>query len=313
MASHLDSSVTNDYRKESDSVLFNKGKTFYWAKFFLDKHAALQATRLYRFCRYIDDIADEAPDKALAEKTLKQTIADLQHGISKDVIINDAIALFKECSIPVQIPIELIQGVLADLSLVRINTEAQLIEYSYQVAGTVGLMMSKVLNVQNSKAFFHAVDLGIAMQLTNISRDIREDAQLNRMYLPQSMIGQIKPENVLALEDSHRTVLMQAVKILLNKADQYYSSGYAGLCYLPFRSRVSILIAAKLYQQIGIEIQREQFKGLHTKAYVPVGLKLRISVQVFIKALFDLKFWFYRSQHDAQLHQLIAKFPFCNG
>ena len=202
---------------------------------------------------------------------------------------------------------------MADLSLVRIKTEAQLIEYCYQVAGTVGLMMCKILRVERHEAFFHAVDLGIAMQLTNICRDVREDAQLDRVYLPESMIGIMKPENVLIAGGSDRTSLIHTVTILLNKADEYYASAYAGLCHLPFRSRVSILIAAKLYQQIGTEIQREHFKGLRVKAYVPSGLKLGISIRVLLKALFDLKFWFYRTQHNPQLHQLITKLPFCNG
>jgi phytoene synthase len=305
--------VSADYEKESNEILFNKGKTFYWAKFFLSQHMALQATRLYRFCRYIDDLADETPDKNLAKNALNCIVFELQQGTSNDRVVTDAMDLFKDCGIAVEIPIELINGVLSDLSLVHIKTEAQLLKYCYQVAGTVGLMMCKALNVQSSSALYHAVDLGIAMQLTNICRDVRADALMARIYLPESILGTMTPNQLVPLDEANRKTVIETVSLLLKRADQYYTSGYTGLCHLPFRSRMSILIAAKLYQRIGAELQREQFKGMTTKVYVPIRLKLLVSVQVCFKAIFDQNFWFYRAKHNAKLHQFIAKLPFCNG
>lgn len=302
-----------DYINQSNDILFNKGKTFYWAKFFLSKYSAKQATRLYRFCRYIDDLADEAPDKGHALDCLNKIKAEIYACESSDVIITDALALFDECDIPVQIPIELINGVLADLAVVRIKTEAQLMEYCYQVAGTVGIMMCKVLNVSEKKALFHAVDLGIAMQLTNIVRDVYADALMERVYLPESLTGALSADDVIALTDLDRTKIIQASQVLLKQADQYYASGYSGLVHLPFRSRVSILIAAKLYQQIGFKIKHKHFNNLKTKIFIPHHMKLIISIQVCFKAIFDRKFWFYNSVHLKQLHQHINKLPFCNG
>ena len=306
-------SVSVDYAQDSDEILFNKGKTFYWAKFFLNQHMALQATRLYRFCRYVDDLADEASDKKLAKNALNCIIYDLQQGASNDKVVTDAIALFKECDIAIEIPIELINGVLADLVLVQIKTEAKLIEYCYKVAGTVGLMMCKVLNVQSSTALFHSIDLGIAMQLTNICRDVRADAVMARIYLPETALGTMAPNELVTLDEVNRKKVLHTVKLLLIKADLYYASAFSGLCYLPFRSRISILIAAKLYQRIGAEIECKQFKGESIKVYIPVKLKLLISIQACVKALFNHNFWVYRTKHNAQLHQLIAKLPFCNG
>lgn len=302
-----------EYRNQSNDILFNKGKTFYWAKLFLSKYAAKQATRLYRFCRYIDDLADEAPDKAYAFDCLNKIKAELNACESNDVIITDALALFDECDISVQIPIELINGVLADLALVRIKTEAQLLEYCYQVAGTVGIMMCKVLNVSEQKALFHAIDLGIAMQLTNIVRDVYADALMDRVYLPESLTGTLSADDVIALNDSDRTKIIQASQVLLKQADQYYASGYIGLVHLPFRSRVSILIAAKLYQHIGFKIKRMHFMNPKIKVFIPLNMKLIISIQVCSKAIFDRKFWFYNTVHLKQLHQHINKLPFCNG
>lgn len=305
--------VSADYANQSNEILFNKGKTFYWAKFFLNKYTAQQATRLYRFCRYIDDLADEASDKVIAIDGLNKIKAELNAGESNDVIITDALALFAECHIPNQIPIELINGVLADLATVRIKTEAQLLEYCYQVAGTVGIMMCKVLDVSNQKALYHAIDLGIAMQLTNIARDVYADALMDRVYVPESMTGMLTPDDLIALNDSDRTKLILALEALLKKADQYYVSGYAGLVHLPFRSRVSILIAAKLYQQIGFEIKRTHFNNLKKKVFIPIKMKLILSIQVCFKAILERKFWFYNVVHLKQLHQHINKLPFCDG
>lgn len=325
MATQTNYLVSAEYASQSNDILFNKGKTFYWAKFFLSKHAAQRATRLYRFCRYIDDLADEAPDKIHALDCLNKIKADLNVGESNDIIVMDALALFVECHIPAEIPIELINGVMADLSLVRIKTEAQLLEYCYQVAGTVGIMMCKVLNVSNQKALYHAIDLGIAMQLTNIARDVYADALMDRIYLPESITGPLTPDDVIGLDDvnlpddektlgdSNLRKLIKALEALLKQADQYYASGYAGLVHLPFRSRVSILIAAKLYQQIGFKIKRTHFSQLKTKVFIPLNMKLMLSIKVCFNSIFDRKFWFYNTIHHKPLHQHINKLPFCNG
>ena len=305
--------ISAEYTNQPNEILFKKGKTFYWAKLFLSKYAGKQATRLYRFCRYVDDLADEVPDKSQAFDCLNRIKAELNACKSNDVIITDALALFDECDIPIQIPIELINGVMADLALVRIKTEAQLSEYCYQVAGTVGIMMCKVLNVSEQKALFHAIDLGIAMQLTNIVRDVYVDALMDRVYFPESLTGTLSADDIIALNDTEHTKIIQASQALLKQADLYYASGYTGLVHLSFRSRVSILIAAKLYQHIGFKIKRMHFINPKTKVFIPLNMKLTLSIQVFFKAIFDRKFWLYRAVHLKQLHQHINKLPFCDG
>jgi phytoene synthase len=304
---------SNAYLKESEAILLNKGKTFYWARFFLSPISAQRATRLYRFCRFIDDLADEAQDKTAVKEALISIKSELETGISEHVVITDAIQLFKECDIPIHIPCELINGVMSDLSHVRVRSEAELFTYCYRVAGTVGIMMCKVLNVSNPSALFHAIDLGIAMQLTNICRDVHEDAGMDRIYLPESLTGDVSPQQVFNDNKLKRDILIQSVGTLLNKADDYYGSAYLGLAHLPFRSRVSILVAAKLYQAIGHQIQQSPIQALSMKVYVPKRLKLLLSITVCMKALVDYRFWFYRSAHQSKLHQLIAKLPFCNG
>ena len=159
------------------------GKSFYWASFFLPNKNKDAASELYSICRYFDDLADKATtDQSEKLKSeFEQICNNVEHPINK---------FFKSNNIPIQILGDLIQGLIQDQKLVRIQTEKDLIEYSYQVAGTVGLMMKPLILVKNKNANKHAVDLGIAMQLTNIARDIYEDAIMNRVYLPKEWLNE---------------------------------------------------------------------------------------------------------------------------
>ncbi|MDG1096500.1 MAG: phytoene/squalene synthase family protein [Methylophilaceae bacterium] len=302
-----------EYEKHANEILFEKGKTFYWAKALLDSRSATKATRLYRFCRYVDDLADETDDKNKAFESLNQIIVSLKKGTSNDCSISDSIALFLECDIPISIPIELINGVLSDLNLIQIKSENQLLEYCYQVAGTVGIMMCKVLGVSDTKSYYHAIDLGIGMQLTNICRDIHADALIDRIYLPQSMIGSLKSEDILELNDYNKSLVLDCVMRLLDSADHYYRSGYNGLVYLPLRSRFSILIAAKLYQEIGVNVKTSGLNMLSERVFIPTRAKFFKSIKFVLSALMDSDFWTTQSSHNEMLHLAIKERPFCNG
>ena len=301
------------YNKDANAILAKHGKTFYWARFFLSKDAAQKATRLYRFCRYIDDLADEAIDQNQAKNVLGDVIKSLEQSSASDPVIADAIALFAACEIPIEVPIALIRGVMSDLTIVRLKTEAELLKYCYQVAGTVGIMMCRVLGVSDSKALYHAIDLGIAMQLTNICRDVHADAVMNRIYLPRAIFGLDSTARIITLDEESHKKLIESLNLLLKQADTYYASAYSGLCFLPFRSRVSILIAARLYQKIGDQMQKKSFANWGDKAYVPLPLKLLTSLQACCKALIDPQFWVYQHTHNAQLHYRITPLPFCNS
>ena len=174
----------NNLKLNSSFDLRNEGKSFYWASFFLPKKSKIKAGILYSICRYFDNIADK--DNNDKTKFLKNSI---------DEIINDEkniVNIFlKENNINFLIFSDLIQGLIFDQRNAEIKNENELIKYSYHVAGTVGLMMSKIIGVTSNKAATHAIDLGIAMQLTNIVRDVCEDAKMKRMYLPTDWIPNI--------------------------------------------------------------------------------------------------------------------------
>jgi phytoene synthase len=301
------------YIKESNLLLSKKGKTFFWAKFLLKEQHATNAVRLYRFCRYIDDIGDDLTDKNLAKSMLNGVIEDLKKGQSEQQIVSDSIQLFAECKIDTDIPISLIQGVMSDLSLVRFKNENELLIYCYQVAGTVGLMMSKLLGVKNDAAYAHAIDLGIAMQITNICRDVIEDAYINRRYIPASLIGELEPIDLISPNLDTQIKIRTALAQLLMTADHYYQSGYDGLCLLPFRARLGICVASCLYRQIGVILKNNNYQCWLFRSVVPKELKSLLTLKALVLALADFNFFRYSNLHNALLHQAIKKLPYVNA
>ena len=183
---------------------------------------------------------------------------------------------------PVRVIIALIDGLLQDQKLVRIADERTLRRYGYRVAGTVGLMCH-VLDCDDEAARAHAIDLGIAMQLTNIARDVLEDAEMGRRYLPASWAGDVMPVHIIAAshipDGEVARAVSAAVGQLLLLADEYYQSGAHGLPYLPLRAHIAIAVAARVYRQIGVQIAATGY-GWHQGRQVTSRLtKIICSVQ----------------------------------
>ena len=287
---------------DPDRVLAAKGKSFYWARHLLGPRHASRATRLYRFCRYVDDLADEDQSVASAKKNIAALRDSILSGSTEDVVVQDGITLINDCQIDKRVVLDLIAGVCSDTELVRMTDEAHLIQYCYQVAGTVGLMMCKVLDVDHPKAEAFAIDLGMAMQLTNVCRDIQADALVDRRYIPSALVDGLAPSELIEPSDAHKKMVKQAVATLLNLADDYYQSGEQGLSYLPFRARLSILVAARIYREIGQKLRRQECEYWHQRIVVSKAKKLMLTTEVFLTAPFTTKFWRYPSQHDAKLH-----------
>lgn len=300
------------YQLESNLILAQKGKTFFWAKCCMQRHAADAAARLYRFCRYIDDIADECNNPQQAKQQLQKVREDLTQQQSSDPVIQDAIALFQQYQIQTEIPLHLLEGVLSDLEHLPPRTVEELLRYCYQVAGTVGLMMSRLLQIQDARAAAHAIDLGIAMQLTNICRDVQQDALMGRRYLPDSLIGHVDSERLINPKAALQSQSIACITTLLQLADQYYASAYQGLCFIPLRARFAINIAGKLYQRIGLKLTQGNYRYWEFRAYVGVLEKVRISISSLIYAALNPRFYYYHHPHLPQLHQALGKLPYAN-
>ncbi len=296
----------------ADASLAAKGRSFHWARRLLGKTHAARATRLYGFCRHLDDLADEAASIETARANLAAARQAIASGESSDPVLNDGLRLMTECRIAPGILLELIQGLVSDLDPVRIPDEAALLRYAYRVAGTVGVMMCGVLDVHSPAAYSHAVDLGIAMQLTNICRDIAEDAALGRRYLPASMICDAGPEQLIAPAEGLRPRLRECVASLLEKADHYYVSGEAGLSYLPLRARCGILVAARVYRAIGWRLRARDCAFWLGRVVVSNREKAALTARALLSAPLRKSFWRQPSSHNATLHLALRGLP-CIG
>ena len=159
-------------------------KSFYWAGFFLPKKVFIKCSALYDFCRTVDNIADDEAEIDIKKSKLLDFKNNFNNKNYNDPIIKNMWSLIHSFGISTKIINDLFDGIETDLkNRVQLNSKKDLLIYSYRVAGSVGLMMAKILNVKNQTALKSAIDLGIAMQLTNISRDVVEDAKNNRSYI----------------------------------------------------------------------------------------------------------------------------------
>jgi len=247
------------------------GKSFYWASFFLPKRNKDAATKLYSICRFFDDLADDNNEDQTKILTgeFKKICDDLSHPINK---------FFTSHNLSIKILGDLVDGLVKDQTDVRIKNEKELIQYAYQVAGTVGLMMSPLIMVNNNKANKHAIDLGIAMQLTNIARDIYEDALMNRIYLPQDWISNTDISELTDISSNKDLIqIKSAIKRLILLSETYYKNGFAGMRYIPLKTRLAIFFAAKIYRAIGQKIKKNRYEYSYKRIYVSTIEKLFIT------------------------------------
>ena len=213
-------------------------KSFYWAGFFLPKKVFIKCSALYDFCRTVDNIADDDGDLNIKKKNLLNFKNNFNNKDYDNLIIKNMWELINNFKISTKIINDLFDGVECDLKdKVQLNSKKDLLIYSYRVAGTVGLLMAKILNVQNNNALKSAIDLGIAMQLTNISRDVVEDSKNNRFYI------------------SHN---FESIKETLKIANLFYESSFSSIKEIPFRFRFSILVARRVYRKIGLNILKKK-------------------------------------------------------
>ena len=209
-------------------------KSFNWAGFFLPKKIYHKCSALYDFCRTIDDIVDQELKLEIKIQKFKEFKNKFINKDLNNQIINNMHEIINDTGISKKIIYDLFDGVESDLKKeVTINSKKELLIYSYRVAGTVGLMMAKILNVKKPDALKSAIDLGIAMQLTNIARDVVEDSKKNRKYINSNF---------------------ESIKNTLMTANTFYKSSFLSIRDIPINSRFAILVARRVYRQIGTNI-----------------------------------------------------------
>ena len=209
-------------------------KSFNWAGFFLPKKTYQKCSSLYDFCRTVDNIADDQDELDIKKKKFLIFKNDFINKNFDNLIIKNMWDLMTDHKISIKIIEDLFAGIESDLNeKVQLNSKKDLLIYSYRVAGTVGLMMAKILEVKDKDSMKAAIDLGIAMQLTNIARDVIEDSKNNRFYIQHNF---------------------QIISNTLTLADLFYKSCFTSIKEIPFNFRFAILVARRVYRKIGDEI-----------------------------------------------------------
>lgn len=273
--------MTKDNLQDAAATMKLHGKSFWFASLFLPRQVASDAARLYAFCRRMDDLADIAVTQEKRE-VLAKVRQDLQRSVSSDPVVADFLELAQQYDLPMDAADWLIGTFLEDAEIsLLIEDERQLIRYCYGVAGTVGLMMSPILGADRSRAGAAAIHLGIAMQMTNIARDVLEDSVEGRRYLPGAWVRNVLPQAMITTAES-RLEITSAVKRLLDLADEFYSAAAAGFPLIPFRSRRGIAIAAAIYREIGVVLRKKQYSWWEGRVRVSLGRKLWVASRVLM-------------------------------
>jgi 15-cis-phytoene synthase len=279
-------------REEARQVLAHKSKSFALAARLLPPDIASNVVVLYAYCRRADDAVDLAPPAEQAAR-LAELRAELDLVYGQKEFSHPGLAAFaevvRECEIPRAYVEDLLSGMQMDVEGASYQTLADLALYAYRVAGVVGLMMCHVMGVRDPRALEHAAHLGIGMQLTNIARDVLEDWQRGRLYLPDGLLAKHGAaelrSHLPAAVDAERAVFpaqyvcgaAAATADLLDHADSYYRSGDAGMPDLSLRCGLAVRTARLVYAAIGDRVRSQSCNPLAGRAIVPGSEKLKLA------------------------------------
>ena len=263
---HTTADTFNNVPVDDGEVIRHNSRSFAFASRLLPASVRDDVQKLYAWCRWCDDAVDSCASADEAKQRLSILREDVQRIYRNEPTVHRASAwlaeLVDEYDIDESYPLALLDGMEMDLDLGQLDTENELLRYCYRAAGVVGLMMCKVFGVTDRRALRHANSLGIAMQLTNIARDVREDWQRGRCYLPESWL----PHGV---DGSSQDELHAAVRKVLDLAEEYYEIGNEGIVYLPSAVRPAIRVAAAVYREIGMQIRRCDYRVLQGRIVTP--------------------------------------------
>ncbi len=269
-------------------LLKKHAKSFYWASFFLSNTTLDKCSSLYNFCRTLDDIVDDNNNLSIKKEIFSKFKNDFENKNLNNQIIKDMWSVIDTEGISKKIVFDLFDGVETDLKeIVIINSKKDLLVYSYRVAGTVGLMMSKILKVKNREALKGAIDLGIAMQLTNIARDVCEDKARKRQYVKHDF---------------------SSIRSIIDDSQAFYEKSFNSISDIPLKSRFSVIVARRVYRKIGDYILKQNNIDNYNKAgkiYVPVFEKV---IQTFLSIIDFIKLLFIKNlNYENQLNHNILE------
>ena len=282
----------------SDSVLdasrdsIQRGSTsFAAAARLFDRRIRDDAYMLYAWCRHCDDEIDGQVmghgavglDPVLARRKLAELEDKTRSAMAGEPTDDTAFAAFQRVAqrhgIPAHYPLDLLQGFRMDVEGRTYRTLQDTLLYAYHVAGVVGVMMAQVMGVQDIGTLRRASDLGLALQLTNIARDVIEDAKVGRIYLPADWLGAAANSPAAVMDPANRAVVFAATERLLAAAEPYYASSRWGLKALGFRSAWAIAAARGVYRQIGLKVGAMGPAGMDRRASTGAATKLVLALR----------------------------------
>ena len=262
-------------------------KSFNWAGFFLPKKTYDKCSALYDFCRVVDNIADEENEVEIKKNNFSKFKNNFINQNYDDPVIKNMWDIINEYNISIKIINDLFEGINTDIKdKVEFTSKKELLIYSYRVAGTVGLMMAKILQVNKRQSLKSAIDLGIAMQLTNISRDVVEDKKNNRFYINENF------ENI---------------ETTIKLSEKFYKSAFFSIKEIPLGFRFSILVARRVYKKIGYKILNKKNLENYKKSGKIYVSNIEKIIETFL-SIFDLIILSITSKNDDNIihdHTLI--------
>ncbi|MFV1885114.1 MAG: phytoene/squalene synthase family protein [Balneola sp.] len=270
-------------------------KTFYMATRFLPNEKQRSIFAIYGLCRYLDNLVDEFEDLAenqtidIAEidyrlDVFKENLRSIYNGRrSEDPILAAFADTLKRYHIPIDLPFLLIDGVRSDLDKNRYKNFQELYDYSYKVASVVGLMTSRVFGYSNEAALEYAIDLGVAMQLTNILRDVGEDLNRNRIYLPEDELKMFEVSEADLFNNLISENFIKLMKLQVERARKYYAKADLGIKMLARDSRLPVYLARYNYSRILDKIEENNYNVFDERAYLNSFEKFTILPRIFVK------------------------------
>ncbi|MDX1980209.1 MAG: phytoene/squalene synthase family protein [Bryobacteraceae bacterium] len=273
--------------REAARVTAAGSKSFYFATRFFPEEMARPAHAVYWFCRHTDDLVDEAPSTLVGRRQLEEWSAQVENALNGHGAEHPALRLFMEAvrrfEIPAEYPLELLEGMRMDLERVRYRDFAELRTFCYRVASVVGLMMSHVIGFREP-ALRYAEDLGIAMQLTNILRDVGEDLKRGRIYLPAEEMEKFGYSESDLMNRRRNAAFRRLMEFQTARARHYYRQSAPGIALLNREGRFAVKVAADVYSRILKQIEESDFDVFERRAVVPGAVKYWLTARAMLAA-----------------------------
>lgn len=272
---------------DASRLIIQKGsKSFAAAAKLFDADIRASAYMLYAWCRHCDDCIDNQElgfnsrpqssqkTQQILEELRSQTRRAIDNRPCSDSVFEGLRYVIHRHQIPGRYPLELLDGFAMDAAAFEYRNLNDTLTYCYHVAGVVGVMMAAIMGARGEDVLQRAADLGIAFQLTNVARDVREDAEVGRIYLPADWLASAGVPSKELLQPQHRAAVAGVVGRLLDQADRYYTSANEGLRALGFRSAWAVSTARVVYRSIGDIVRQRGAAAWDQRVVVPTSQKL---------------------------------------